>query len=486
MFWTALALRATRQNLRRTSCPIRTQADRNPPDSLELNGGNPPAPSFRLHIWPDIRNGSRVYVPAHALADLEKELAHQTLISERWRCTVLAGVLAVLLGVILVYWVALSQMPGELPGMGGVMIVVGFGAAFEWGTRQFITRLLKHGRPRPAMAPYIGSFIEMALPTCAILIIARADTPHGAMNSAAPYGYFLYIILSALRLEYRPCLFAGTVAALSYGTMALIYWPQLESVWAGSISLLRLNLLLRVILLFLGGLAAAFVSMRMKTTLLETVRQTQERARIVDLFGQHVSPAVVNQLLTQPLGETSEQRDVCILVLDIRNFTAFSEARGAGEVVAYLNTLWSTMVLAVNEHHGIVNKFLGDGFLAVFGAPLSDGHDCRNALAAARRIVADTEHLTAAGNLPPTRVGIALHSGMAVVGNIGSSERKEYTVIGDVVNVAFRIEALNKELGSTVLISEPVRQAAGVEDAETIAPMPIRGRREPVQLYRVI
>jgi adenylate cyclase len=424
--------------------------------------------------------------PAHSLVDLEQELARQTLISERWRGTILAGVLGLILGVMAVYWVALSQTPGALPGMGGVMIVVAFGMLFELATRRALTFFLQHQRKRPPAAPYISSLIEMALPTCAIVILAHADTPHAAMNSAAPFGYYLYLILAALRLEYRPCIFAGTAAALGYGTLTLLYWPQLESAWIGSHSLLRLNFLLRIVLLFLGGLAAAFVSMRIKTTLLETVRQTQERARIVDLFGQHVSPAVVNQLLNQPVGDTSEQREVCILVLDIRNFTTFSEVRGADEVVAYLNTLWSAMVEAVNEHNGIVNKFLGDGFLAVFGAPLSDGKDCRNALAAARRIVAEAERLTREGNLPPTRVGIALHAGNAVVGNIGSRERKEYTVIGDVVNVAFRIEALNKELGSTVLISEPVRQAAQVEDVETIAPMPIRGRREPVQLYRVI
>jgi adenylate cyclase len=427
-----------------------------------------------------------VHAPAQSLVDVEEELARQTLISERWRCSMLAGVLALILAVMIIYWVALSQTPNALPGMGGVMGVVAFGALFELGTRRILTRLLERKRNRPAIAPYISSLVEMALPTLAIFLLARADTPQAAMNSAAPYGYYLYLILAALRLEYRPCLFAGSVAALGYGVLTFLYWPQLEPMWVGSASLLRLNFLLRITLLFIGGLAAAFVSVRIKTTLIETVRQTQERARIIDLFGQHVSRAVVNQLLTQPVGDTSEQRNVCILVLDIRNFTTFSEARAADEVVAYLNTLWSAMVEAVNEHNGIVNKFLGDGFLAVFGAPLSDGNDCHNALAAARRIVSEAERLTQEGNLPPTRVGIALHAGNAVVGNIGSRERKEYTVIGDVVNVAFRIEALNKELGSTLLISEPVQQVVQIGDAEVIAPMPIRGRREAVQLYRVI
>lgn len=422
------------------------------------------------------------------LVDLEKELTRQTLVSERWRCTVLAGVLAVLLGVMVVYWVAMSPTPESLPGLPGVMAVVAAGACFEWMARTFLGRLIAQGRPRPVLAPYVSAVIEMALPTCAIIILARAADPHGAINSAAPYGYYLYLILAALRLEYRPCLFAGTVAALFYGALIVYYWPSLEPQWNGSIPLLRLNLMLRVIMLFLGGLAAAFVSVRMRTTLLETVRQARERAHIVELFGQHVSPAVVNQLLNQPLGATSEQREVCILVLDIRNFTTFSESRSPDEVVAYLNTLWTSMVHVINEHQGHVNKFLGDGLLAVFGAPLPDPEHraCNRALDAARQIVAEVDRMTAAGYLPATQVGLALHAGTAVAGIIGSQVKKEYTVIGDVVNVGFRIEALNKELGSTLLISESVRQAAGITDLQPIAPMPIRGRHEPVQLYRVI
>ena len=128
---------------------------------------------------------------------------------------------------------------------------------------------------------------------------------------------------------------------------------------------------------------------------------------------------------------------------------------------------------------------LGDGFLAVFGAPLSNGSDdCANAMAAARQIMRELDHLIAAGEVFPTQIGIALHAGLAIVGNVGSADRKEYTVIGDVVNVAFRIEALNKEFGSTLLISEPVRYHAGIE-AEPMPPMMLRGRREPMELFRV-
>ena len=280
-------------------------------------------------------------------------------------------------------------------------------------------------------------------------------------------------------------MFTGTLAALGYGALVGAYTEILAQQWVGSAAIEHLTFVMRSGLLFGGGLAAAFVSQRLRTTIVETIWEMRERERVVALFGQHVSPIVVNQLLHQPTGGHSELRTVCVMVLDIRNFTAFAETRAPDEVVRYLNTMWTFMVRTINEHHGIVNKFLGDGFLAVFGAPFSNGSvDCANAMAAARQIMLELDQLIAAGEVFPTQIGIALHAGLAIVGNVGSADRKEYTVIGDVVNVAFRIEALNKEFGSTLLISEPVRYHTGIE-AEPMPPMMLRGRRESVELFRV-
>jgi len=143
-------------------------------------------------------------------------------------------------------------------------------------------------------------------------------------------------------------------------------------------------------------------------------------------------------------------------------------------------------VAIVSRHHGTVNKFLGDGFMAVFGAPLVMGNHCRNAINAARELIAEIKRATDAGEIPPTRIGIGLHSGQALVGNIGSAERREYTVIGDVVNVAFRIEQLNKELNSSFLVSESVQETAGkLDGVESSASLPIRGRNATVRIYKL-
>jgi adenylate cyclase len=193
----------------------------------------------------------------------------------------------------------------------------------------------------------------------------------------------------------------------------------------------------------------------------------------------------VNRLLTQSHGEASELRNVCVLVLDIRNFTGFAEKRSPAEVVSLLNTLWDFMIRAVNEHHGFINKFLGDGFLAVFGAPFPAGNDYQNAMNAAHRILREFDELAASGALPPIQVGIAVHAGHAIVGNVGSAERKEYTVIGDVVNVAFRMEALNKDFGSRLLVSETVRQSVEIDGAKSAASVQVRGRDETIEVYQV-
>jgi adenylate cyclase len=125
--------------------------------------------------------------------------------------------------------------------------------------------------------------------------------------------------------------------------------------------------------------------------------------------------------------------------------------------------------------------------MAVFGAPIAEDNASRAAVDAAIDIVARVERLVESGTIPPTKVGIGLHTGDAVVGNIGSAQRKEYTVIGDVVNVASRIEALNKQLGSCVLVSDETWVASGHTEIEARAheDITIRGRKQAIRVWQL-
>jgi adenylate cyclase len=417
---------------------------------------------------------------------LEQEIERHTLVSERGRAVVLACSLSLLLVVRLVYqgWYGFQ---GELlPAQSYTLAMLAIWIAVQLGTSAFLRNRIRNGKKHVQSLAYIGAALDVAIPTAALYIMCSDDSPLTVLTSSVNYTYFLGIILSPLRLDVRLCIFNGVCAAISYGLLVLSFQDEIVRQWAGSSEMLILSFFMRCVLLLVGGLAAGYVSLRLRHTIVETLSGVQERAQVLALFGQHVSPSVVNQLLAQPTGQESHVREVCIMVLDIRDFTHFSEARPAEEVVLHLNTLWGFMVRTVNDHHGIVNKFLGDGFLAVFGAPLANGNNSSNAMAAAKRILTELDELAAAGTVAPTEIGIALHSGEAIVGNIGSADRKEYTVIGDVVNVAFRIEALNKEFGSRLLISDVVRRAANVEYGERIPNVYIRGRRDLIELTRVL
>src|SRR5207248_11446685 len=126
----------------------------------------------------------------------------------------------------------------------------------------------------------------------------------------------------------------------------------------------------------------------------------------------------------------SETRTVCILFLDIRGFTAMARVRTADETVALLNDFFAEMVAIVDRHGGIINKFLGDGFLALFGAPLADPKAAARALASGQALLAAVDKWNAARPLQAMRVGIGIHIGDAVTGTVGSPQRKEYLGIG--------------------------------------------------------
>jgi adenylate cyclase len=229
------------------------------------------------------------------------------------------------------------------------------------------------------------------------------------------------------------------------------------------------------------------VTRQIRKRILNSFSAVAERNRISRTFGEYVSPEVMSKLLDLKPDLRSENKNVCVMFLDIRNFTGFAEKRTPEEVVQYLESLFEFMIEIVNRHHGIINKFLGDGFMAVFGAPLSDGKDCANAVDAAEEILARVQDEVNAGTILPTTVGIGLHAGEAVTGSIGSALRREYTVIGDVVNLAARIEKLNKEFHSQLLISEMVWQAVneGARKAVPMGAVQVKGREQSIQVYQI-
>ncbi|OFW44217.1 MAG: hypothetical protein A3J28_18105 [Acidobacteria bacterium RIFCSPLOWO2_12_FULL_60_22] len=217
----------------------------------------------------------------------------------------------------------------------------------------------------------------------------------------------------------------------------------------------------------------------------------RKRRLLQDVFGRYVSRDVAQELLTYgeiPLGGV--RQPVTVLFSDLRNYTGYCEGLDPHLVVKELNEYFADMTAEIKAHGGMVNKFIGDGIMALFGAPLPRPDDASRAVACALRMVQRNEEYNrrrAEQGLKPLVIGIGLHTGDAVVGTIGAPEKMEYTAIGNTVNVASRIEGENKTFQSRLLVSESTYQLVRERVvAEATEPVKLKGISAPVVLYKIL
>lgn len=218
----------------------------------------------------------------------------------------------------------------------------------------------------------------------------------------------------------------------------------------------------------------------------QMVKGLQERERLHDAFGRYVSPELATQVREQGASLSAQMMIASVMFVDIRNFTPLAEKLSPIEVVTILNRFFALVEPLIQQQGGWINKFLGDGFMVLFGVPVPDADHAKRAVIAARQIRDALATLNAqhAGQFPSLSIGIGIDCGEVVAGSIGSPDRIEYTVIGDIVNVAARIESLNKELGTTILISEAVYLSAGIVGAyQEMPPTSVKGKSAPVRVY---
>ncbi|MCP5497387.1 MAG: adenylate/guanylate cyclase domain-containing protein [Leptospiraceae bacterium] len=368
-----------------------------------------------------------------------------------------------------------------------VLSVLFFGICYESFSLFLYSHFLKNRKPVPDIARFANSFVETSLPSLVIYFMSNILESSLAFFSPLPFFYFIFITLSILRLNFGLSFFTGLVAGFELLGIALYQIPKFDSIAFGNQYFTSYTpIIIKSVVLLITGIIAGLVGKKVKKSLMLSIHILQEKNEIIGMFGQYVSPAVVDKLIQQKTTMPPEVKDVCIMFLDIRNFTTFSESRSPEEVIGYLNTIFHYFIDIVNQNGGMVNKFLGDGFLAVFGAPLSDnGKDVENAVKASIQLVNKLDILNDQNVIPHTKIGIGLHAGQAVTGNVGSNERKEYTLIGDTVNLASRVEQMNKEFGSRLLITDSVFKK--LPNQEFWMPVPlvkVKGRKEEVQLYR--
>lgn len=216
----------------------------------------------------------------------------------------------------------------------------------------------------------------------------------------------------------------------------------------------------------------------------------REREVIRETFGKYVTREIRDEILAGRTSFDGRLEEVTILFADLRDFTPWVEQTEPREVVQDLNGYFTEMEAAVRGQQGLVLQFIGDEIEAVFGAPLRATDHADRALATAlemRRRLAHLNARRAEAGKPPLRNGIGIHTGTVLAGNIGSAERLTYALVGDAVNLASRIQGLNKELGSDILLSDATRRRlTGDVKLQALPAVRVKGKSVEVSVYRVL
>lgn len=344
----------------------------------------------------------------------------------------------------------------------------------------------RQSSPVPMKFRYFNTIAEILVPSFMIWNWSHIAGPLQTLGGVLPWLYFPFIAVSALHLHQRLCWLAGLASALCFYVVALMITPD-QSKAEASMLTSQTSFVLKSFMMIVCGAVAGFVAEQLRSNIVNAIRSARERDRAVGIFGQHVSPQVARRLIEQPAELNAELRHVCVMFLDIRGFSTMSSQRSPSEVMDYLNVLFTPMITIVNQHGGIVNKFLGDGFMAIFGAPFEDPQLHRNAIQCSHALVDCVTKLNSSGGIPLTRIGIGIHAGEAMAGTVGSDERREYTLLGDTVNAAARIEQETKKHEAQIIVSGALYDALNPLDNHAIdlGEIDLRGIHKPVRLYRL-
>lgn len=207
--------------------------------------------------------------------------------------------------------------------------------------------------------------------------------------------------------------------------------------------------------------------------------------KIVKLLRQQVSGDIAQELLRSNT-DKPEQRFVCVMFLDIRDFTPMAEKLSPEELIAFQNDVFGFMIDIVQKHNGNINQLLGDGFMATFGAPVSRGNDCLNAFNASNEIIGELEKRNQKTTNRSTKIGIGLHAGKVVTGNVGNEDRKQFSVTGNPVIIASRVEQLNKKFNSQLVITEDVYNNlnGSVQSSNGFIEEKVKGRKNPIRVLK--
>lgn len=219
--------------------------------------------------------------------------------------------------------------------------------------------------------------------------------------------------------------------------------------------------------------------------------ETRKRERLKEMFGQYVPEKHIDEMIqtTSDYGLHGEDRDMSVLFADIRNFTTISEGMPASELVDMLNTFFTPMTEIIFKHRGTIDKYVGDMIMAFWSAPLKDKHHARHAIQSAIEMQAKVNELQKTiqdHHWPEIKIGIGINSGIMSVGDMGSRFRRNYTVLGDEVNLASRIEGLTKFYGADIIVTENTQRDQTKFIFRKLDLVKVKGKQRGIAIYEVL
>jgi adenylate cyclase len=350
-------------------------------------------------------------------------------------------------------------------------------------------RLKKFNKAIHPHFKYLTAIFEVAIITVMLYVYSVYFKKAALLSDVILVSlYYLIVFLSAFYLDRIICVVTGTIAALAYTVINIIDIPNVNN--SSGMAELMYNKYFVYgtgTLLFFSGIAAAFMANQLKKGIMRAVGLVEDEHKLYDLFSRQISREVANELMDNDGKVISQSRFVSVMFIDIRNFTVYAEAQTPEDLVKFQNVFFGIIVEIVNKYHGIVNQFLGDGCMITFGAPIEIENPPRNAILSALEIKKTFYEAISKGDMYQFTIGIGIHCGNAVTGNIGTKLKSEYSITGGVVIIAARIEQFNKQLGSQILSSKEAFDAAGIGDLhhELATEAILKGWSHRVPLYKL-
>ena len=295
--------------------------------------------------------------------------------------------------------------------------------------------------------------------------------------------------------------FIDIIAIIAFGLAMGLIIPRLRAVWGAFVALFIICVFIAVnlcaffqfnICLNLVYPVLTMMVIYMGITIYRYIKEEREKKKIRGAFQYYLTASVINEMLKDPtkLKLGGDKKDLSVLFSDIRGFTTISEKLTPEELVRLLNEYLTVMTNIVFKYDGLLDKYMGDAIMAVFGAPLYQPDHAKRACLTALEMMSELQKLQKkwqAEERPVLNIGIGINTGDMVVGNMGSEMRFDYTVMGDMVNLGSRLEGINKEYGSNIIISEftyaVVQDSMSCRDLDLVR---VKGKNKPVKIFELL